>query len=213
MDDDVYRADKTERMMNFFLTSKEITLVTSSRQPIDQNGDPLQMNGAVRRLFDRDVIMDGSQFLSQYVAESLENVIGEPTTPIFRLRDVKGKLGVIKGRQYRVVTDLVTWVNILQQGKIAYVSEALSYFRIHGQQDQNRLATVLRGSAELFFLFKEFGEMNLWSAERHANSLKRIQSIFQHAITRAKDELSHHDSEQIEAWRVFQGCCQELISR
>ena len=66
-------------------------------------------------------------------------MIGEPTTVLFRKKDLSEPFGVYKGKQYSLINDLAAWLSLLSKGKAVYISEALSYFRLHPDQNSNKM--------------------------------------------------------------------------
>lgn len=155
MDDDIYHKDKIKEMVNYFLEYEDISLVTSYRQTIDEKGRHLKPISATQRLFEKTTIIDG-KYLVKFVLETLLNVIGETTTPLFRRKDIEGNnFGVYQGRQYETNADMATWFTLLFKGKAVYIPDALSYFRLHGAQDQRRLNTIIAGAHELFHLIED----------------------------------------------------------
>ena len=67
------------------------------------------------------------------------NVIGEPTTVLFRKKDLTEPFGIYKGKQYSLINDLASWLSLLSKGKAVYIPEALSYFRLHPNQNNNKM--------------------------------------------------------------------------
>jgi len=65
-----------------------------------------------------------------------QNLIGEGTTVLFRRSMLPGHFGMFMGRQYTTLSDVATWLALLANGDCAYLPEPLSYFRLHGGQDQ-----------------------------------------------------------------------------
>lgn len=160
MDDDIYHIDKTSRMMNCFLEHDNIKLVTSYRQTIDNNGNEIKPISATRKLFETDQIVDG-KIIIDFVMKTLLNVIGETTTPLFNRSEVlKNGFGKYGGKQYKVNADLVTWISLLSQGKMVYISDTLSYFRLHETQDQNRVISIVTGTNELLDMMNSYFEYN-----------------------------------------------------
>ncbi|WP_246517185.1 glycosyltransferase [Clostridium aciditolerans] len=146
--DDVFHPEKIEKMMKYFLENPNITLVTSVRQPIDENGNKLALNGAFSRLFDEDTIVNGRK-ISRHMVLNLINCIGEPTTVLFKkvyLED--GKYGYFKGRKFTNINDLSSWISILQYGDLMYMTEVLSCFRIHPSQNSNKGDIFIKGIIE-----------------------------------------------------------------
>ncbi len=149
MDDDVYALNKIEKMMKYYIndTRKEIKLVTSHREKIDKYGEKLLNKGGLKKLYSINVILDGINF-GNYILVNNFNCIGEPTTPIFRKKDLIEPFGTFNGRRYICNVDLATWLNLLAQGKIVYITETLSYFRIHENQQLNSDKMMLSGALD-----------------------------------------------------------------
>jgi glycosyltransferase involved in cell wall biosynthesis len=146
MDDDLFHPEKIEKMMAYFLQDEkeEITLVTSHRQIIDEQGEIRPDWPVTMKLFDQDTILDGKQF-GNFVLRFNFNCIGEPTTVLFRKKDLFEPFGVFCGRDYGCNVDMATWLNLLSKGKIVYIAETLSYFRIHSGQQLHSLEKIIQG--------------------------------------------------------------------
>ncbi|MFB7637343.1 glycosyltransferase family 2 protein [Peribacillus butanolivorans] len=138
MDDDVYHKEKIEKMVYFFKEFENITLVTSYRQTIDASGQFLPPIGATARIYEETRILDGKMLGNLALTHCL-NVIGEPTTVLFRKKDLTERYGVYKGKQYSLINDIAAWLSLLSKGKAVYIPEALSYFRRHPNQNNNTL--------------------------------------------------------------------------
>ncbi|UYZ01316.1 glycosyltransferase [Peribacillus frigoritolerans] len=138
MDDDVFHKEKIEKMIYFFNEFENITLVTSYRQTINESGEFLPPIHATTRLYQETRILDG-KMLANVALTRCQNVIGEPTTVLFKKRDIIERFGVYKGKQYSLINDLAAWLSLLSKGKAVYISEALSYFRLHPNQNNNTL--------------------------------------------------------------------------
>lgn len=138
MDDDVFQKEKIAKMIYFFNEFENITLVTSYRQTIDESGQFLPPIGATARLYEETRIFDG-KVLGNLALSRCQNVIGEPTTVLFRKKDLTELYGVYKGKQYSLINDLAAWLSMLPKGKAVYIPEALSYFRRHPNQNNNTL--------------------------------------------------------------------------
>jgi glycosyltransferase involved in cell wall biosynthesis len=130
MDDDLFHPQKIEKMISFFLQYNDITLVTSYRQLIDSDDRPLPPIQETVKLFEQTTILSGVE-LGNYVLSHGCNVIGEPTTVLFRRRDLVEPYGIYHGKQYVCLNDVVTWLSLLAKGRAVYYPETLSYFRRH----------------------------------------------------------------------------------
>ncbi|WP_246073102.1 glycosyltransferase [Paenibacillus dokdonensis] len=145
MDDDLFHPEKIDKMMWYFIAddTEEISLITSHRQVIDRYGNHLTDWYATQRLFHEDRIIDGIAF-GELLLKNVTNFIGEPTTVLFRRNSLHEQFGTFCGRDNGCTVDLASWLNLLSEGKIVYISETLSYFRIHeGQQLQSSKMLLL----------------------------------------------------------------------
>ncbi|NSL52674.1 glycosyltransferase family 2 protein [Calidifontibacillus erzurumensis] len=138
MDDDLFHREKIEKMIYFFNEFDNITLVTSYRQTINEKGDYINPIRATMRLFKETRILDGKN-LGNIVLTQCLNVIGEPTTVLFRKKDLTEPFGVYKGKQFSLINDVASWLSLLSKGKAVYIPEALSFFRLHPNQNNNKL--------------------------------------------------------------------------
>ncbi|VYU41755.1 Chondroitin synthase [Clostridium tertium] len=149
MDDDVFEKTKIEKMMRYYLQdiNNEIKLVTSYRQLIDENGLLLEDEEINKCLFEEDTVINGKG-LGDFVIKLNYNCIGEPTTVLFRKADLTEKFGTFDGRKYGCNVDIATWLTLLSKGKAVYISEPLSYFRIHSGQQLQSIKMKILGSID-----------------------------------------------------------------
>jgi tetratricopeptide (TPR) repeat protein len=147
MDDDLFHPEKIERMAKHF-SDTQIGLVTSFRQQIDASGRGMvSTSPSTARLVESGARING-QALRRHVLLSGLNVIGEPTTVLCRKALLGQAFGFYFERQYRIVPDMAAWLDILHVHDAIYLPEALSYFRVHGNQDQANPVTQARGAVE-----------------------------------------------------------------
>lgn len=152
MDDDVYRKDKISEMMSYYIAFSDITLVTSYRQLIDKDGNKLQDILATKKLSEKTTTLEGKIFRN-FIFKSMLNSIGEPTTVLFRKRDLDGKLfGEFDGRLYYCNVDIATWIGLLSKGKAVYISEPLSEMRFHNEMRSGMLSVKILGKIEWYNL-------------------------------------------------------------
>lgn len=137
MDDDLYHPDKIAKMMTYMLTQPNIGLVTSFRQLIDGDGNFIPQLSGTERMFPTETLIGGTSFGDMMLTNG-QNLIGEPTTALFRRSAIGPHFGMYLGRQYNTLSDLATWLSALSHTDCVYLPEALSYFRIHGGQDQQK---------------------------------------------------------------------------
>jgi glycosyltransferase involved in cell wall biosynthesis len=152
MDDDLFHADKIQRMMALMLGNPSVGLVTSFRQLIDENGAELAPIPGTERKFEVDTLIEGRSLGNKILSDGL-NMIGEPTTVLFRKSDMGEAFGRFLGKNYTTLSDVATWLAILTHKDAAYVPDALSYFRIHGGQDQRGNGIKIKANVEWLELF------------------------------------------------------------
>jgi len=146
-DDDTLAETCVERMVDAFNVHPGVTLVTSQRKCVDAEGNELPATLASRALSQIDAELEGGECANTLVRSGI-NFIGEPTTVMFRKRDlvhVQPHLMSFGGMVGRGAGDVAMWLNLLGQGNAFYISEALSTFRVHYGQRQNDPAIHLAG--------------------------------------------------------------------
>ncbi len=159
MDDDAFHPEKVERMVRYFEASPNIGLVTSFRRLIDGAGNFLPQMPGTEKLFESDTFISGTSF-GKHILQQGSNVIGEPTTAMFRRKDAPLGIGWFQEKQYRLLTDVASWLSILAHSDCVYISDALSYFRLHDSQDQKTSNNVrLRASIEWMNLLLDAEEV------------------------------------------------------
>jgi len=151
-DDDLLEPDCVERMADILTHNQDITLVTSYRSLIDDQGSPLDEEAFNEPVLDQDGVLDG-RFLANRVLERKVNMIGEPTTTMFRKEDLidnRPHLMSYAGHPARRNGDVSMWMALLSRGDVAWIKDPLSNFRIH--QDQVQEQDGFRDEAEKAWL-------------------------------------------------------------
>jgi tetratricopeptide (TPR) repeat protein len=137
-DDDRLHPKCLERMVASLIAFPEVSLVTSHRRCIDEAGRELLDLDATLRPVSEDSRADGAA-LARAVLLQRVNAIGEPSTTMFRRRDLvdtRPDLFSFGGRRYETIGDVVMWLNLLSKGDAIYLVETLSCFRLHPDQEQ-----------------------------------------------------------------------------
>ncbi|MGB4660621.1 MAG: glycosyltransferase, partial [Mobilitalea sp.] len=196
MDDDLFHLQKIEKMMDYFQgdLNNEITLITSHRQLIDDEENLLEDNKETLQLFDKDVVVDGIEF-GELLLTAKRNYIGEPTTVLFRKAALVEPFGMFMGREYGCNVDMASWFNLLSKGKIAYISESLSYFRMHAGQQQQSGKMVVFGMCDylhqiLYAQERGFFKKPMKYAQVIQNWLKRTDEDVEY-ISRSFSDLQN----------------------
>lgn len=204
MDDDIYFDDKINTMMNYYLEYEDISLVTAYGIRGDEYGDPLDNTDNETKLFDKDTIIEGN-VINKCIYDTLFDVISEPTTPIFRTKDInQSNFGMIYGRDYEIIYNLVTFMNIISTGKLAYISKPLSYFRVHDDQFRESGYVKTLGANELYTLINEsYLNVNVIDKVKYIITLKtwvkKHKKIFKYT-TKINESIT---GDEFEIFKIF----------
>lgn len=149
-DDDLLAPECIERQARCLQRLPHVTLVTSHRQRIDEHGNPLPDDLATLRPVPLDAIIPGPDAIGDVLRRRV-NWIGEPTTAMFRRRDIddaEPSLFAFAGRPARANVDVTLWARLLSRGDLAYLCPSLSSFRQHAEQEQRTYEDFARVAHE-----------------------------------------------------------------
>lgn len=152
-DDDLFHREKIVKMLPYLVNNHNVSLVTSYRKIINEKGEHMAPLPSSVRLFDRITTIEGKVML-RFILKNLLNVIGEPTTVLFRKKDIENKFGFYNGKQYRCLTDLAMWMKLLSKGNAVYLPDTLSYFRVHSSQNSKDTELMLLGTLESYSIIR-----------------------------------------------------------
>lgn len=137
-DDDRLRPGCVAALAAGFALDSRVTLATSRRAVIGERGEPLGDITATAPIAHVACVMAGRD-LADFVLVNGLNLIGEPSTVMFRRRDVEVEGdGVFtwEGRSYHCLADLSLWLRLLARGFAFYQPVPLSEYRLHPGQEQ-----------------------------------------------------------------------------
>ncbi len=158
-DDDLFHPRKIEIMMRHILSHTNVVLVTSQRRVIDSKGKRIFVPpiGTFKVLRPVDTVIDGG-VLTRDMLQDKTNYIGEPTTALFRRRDLTEPFGVLAGKQVLFAVDMASWFSLMTRGHAIYLVQPLSYLRFHPEQlSQSKYAQKI---AELDYkVFERFAKL------------------------------------------------------
>lgn len=161
MSDDVYSPKKLSTMMEYFIKDISVSLVTSYRESINKFGALSYHKSEDKKIFMQPTFLN-EQAIKEYIALTRENFIGNISTPIFRKSLLpKEGFGYYKGHKYKAISDLVTWINLSEKGKVIYLPDKLTYFRIYKNSDLERKKLKYLGNSEKNYLVNSlYDELN-----------------------------------------------------
>lgn len=153
-DDDLLDPNAVTRMVEAFESFGEgVTLVTSKRNLIDENGTILSDISATAPLLNADGRLNGLT-VGNHLLSTMTNFIGEPSTAMYRKTDVSiDSLYCLNHRPYLIINDITTWLWLMSKGDIVYLTEPLSSFRIHADQEQKNPKHFFRATMEWHHVF------------------------------------------------------------
>ena len=151
-DDDLLAPQCVAGLAAAFDFDPRITLVTSRRRAIDENGAPVAGHLASMPIAHVSCLIPGIE-LGNFVLINSLNMIGEPTTAMFRKSDVDWD-GVFSwgGHDYHCLADLSLWIRLLAKGHAFFQAVALSDYRVHAGQQQAAESMDVACIAERFWL-------------------------------------------------------------
>jgi glycosyltransferase involved in cell wall biosynthesis len=122
----------------------EVSLVSSASQVLDEHSQVIKL-----RQYFKPGVMEGRSVIGRCV-ERLTNLIGEPSVVMFRREQAARGFN----EQYHQLLDLDLWFHLLEQGRLAYMSEPLCAFRRHAAQQSavNRRNDISK--REQYFMFR-----------------------------------------------------------
>ena len=193
MDDNIYSKDKINKMMDYFLDNEGISMVTSYSKTIDVRGNTLIDTSDTKKLFEEDTILN-EESIKEYFSIKALNFLGETTTPIFKKSLLnEGRFGYYRGKQYNNISDLVTWINMSEKGKVIYIAEPLSYFRIHSGQDKKQRYTLINRSIEIGKLL----EVILFESNSIKLNKENLKTLFEQII-RVLEYIEEQQIDEVE---------------
>jgi SAM-dependent methyltransferase len=138
-DDDLLAPTCVAMLLDAFRHAPDVALATSHRQLIDANGNRHPDQPPTAPIVDSDTLIAGYTLVNAMLAVGL-NVIGEPSTTLFRRADLLDQAPDyfrFNGVEGHGVIDMVMWSMLLLRGDAVYLRESLSCFRIHPGQRQH----------------------------------------------------------------------------
>ncbi|MGQ0421442.1 MFS transporter, partial [Bacillus sp. HC-Mk] len=82
---------------------------------MDDHGNLIGDSHPTQRLYSEDTPLNGI-FLGNWMLKGGHNIIGEPTTTLFRKELLTEPFGTLKERQYSCSVDMASWISLLIYG-------------------------------------------------------------------------------------------------
>lgn len=179
-DDDCLRPDCVSLLVEAFRRHPGLALATSRREVIDAGGAPRPNVGAAQLVSLATCLIEGCE-LGNLVLMNMLNLIGEPSTVLFRRADVEPEGGSLfrwSGVDFHCYADLALWLRLLARGSAYYHAAALSQYRVHPGQEQRRGEVAISCLRERIPLVRRARAAGFLSEPgQHRHVLARIAAI------------------------------------
>lgn len=143
-DDKLCHPSALGKMVELLERHPSAVLAASARVVMDENSKPLEvwktLPGGCHK--GRDVI-------AEYLKENGRNLVGEPSSVMFRKRDAARGFNT----KFRQVVDMEMWFHLLERGDLAYTREPLCGFRVHARQQSEVNSDSGLGADEHSFFY------------------------------------------------------------
>jgi glycosyltransferase involved in cell wall biosynthesis len=179
-DDDRLRPECIGHLAAALDADPRITLATSRRDVIDENGAPRAGLPATSPISYVSCVTTGIELGDLTLVNGL-NLIGEPSTAMFRARDVAMEAGGLftwKGKSYHCLADLSLWLRLLAKGNAYYCAASLSEYRVHAGQEQRSGGMDIKCVTERLDLVESAREAGFVQADTaYRNALSRVEML------------------------------------
>lgn len=190
-DDDIILENCVEEMVKLFEKyGNTITLITSKRGLIDENGNTIKDSNfnLPPSIVDDNLtysFIKGKDIIN-YTLSNLINQIGEPSTFMFRkknLENIKPNIFSILGIYIRGNIDITMSINLLHSGNLIYINKELSYFRISPLQAQINPSFLYIFYIHCFYVSNLSRKLGFLSNDNDLiMGLKKISSFYENLI-------------------------------
>lgn len=200
-DDDLLAPQCVAGLVAAFDFDPRVTLATSRRRPIDERGAIVQGHLASAPLAHVSCLIPGIE-LGNFVLINSLNLIGEPTTAMFRKRDVDWAAGGIfswGGHEYHCLADLSLWIRLLARGHCFYQAVILSDYRVHSGQQQASEVMDVACIAERFYLAQTARGFGFLQAPEHFRAAVSMPLKMAQQALRERTDLSPASRQQLES--------------
>ena len=161
MDDDLLMPDKLSKMVAVLEKRADVTLVTSQRGVIDAESKPIRQITNVFPVKNPYSIYP-SEFIVWKSLTAMANLFGEPSTYLFRRRDLTHHYWRAESKGLKAISDVAMAIELLEKGDIAIFKEPLSFYRRHSGQEGQQLDVALLSRIEWDALNREYLERQVF---------------------------------------------------
>ena len=145
MDDDIFYPNKIEIMLEMYLNNSDVSLVSSKRNFIDENGNITNQY----KWLDKTSKLSGES-VGKLIFLNYHNYIGEPTTALIKKKFLRNNdlCWNEDEKGFFAYVDTSTWLQLLSKGNLIWINEPLSASRTHKGQVSFWANTKIRFNIE-----------------------------------------------------------------
>ncbi len=165
MADDVFRPSILEEMVEVMEANPGVSLVTSNSEIFGSKSRT--------RISEMTGLQNGRDVIVKCVSNGTGNLIGEPTTVMFRKSDV-AKVGRFNPN-FTCLVDLNMWLRLLEIGDAWFIPKVLSGFRVHNGQYSAR--TNVSNWIDEYHFYREIKEHNPYRIDASGISLLGLDQV------------------------------------
>ena len=195
MDDDLFYPTKFEIMVEIYRNNPDVSLVNSTRDVIDLDGNITDRLG---KISEESIKLPGKK-AAERIFEHGENFIGEPTTVLIRkkfLRDNDLCWTDEEGGFFSLI-DISTWLQLLTQGNMIYLAEPFSAFRRHPGQVTNQAGNGIVFEICWTQLFKTAWERKIFLTTEEQIRVRILNWIYSASIRLIQADKNNYKGGEI----------------
>jgi glycosyltransferase involved in cell wall biosynthesis len=153
MADDKFKPGLLSEFVDVMFRYPNVSLVTSNSEMFGARSKP--------RISNFIGLQSGREMIVRCLRQGSGNLIGEPTTVMFRKKDLD-RVGAFKS-DFTCLVDLNMWLRLLDCGDAYFIAKNLSYFRVHN--DQYSAKTNVNNWIDEYHFYKDVKEHNTYNVE------------------------------------------------
>ncbi|MGA4473046.1 glycosyltransferase [Ectopseudomonas chengduensis] len=192
-DDDVIVPDCVRLLVDTLENTPGVSLVSSRRRLIGEDGEFLPDIPATCFPFEHDTLLNGGDVVS-FWGDYTVNFVGEPSSVLCRRKDLLAfgdGIFSLDEQEIDWVGDLAIYAKLLRQGNLAMLARPLSYFRIskeqYSQQARDNQAVGIEWHKKFKGLLRQLG----WVRDSEANGVIHVAALTDPGKFRKHDLLAH----------------------
>lgn len=165
MDDDMLSPEKIAKMVAVFQCESGISMVTSRRGIIDEQGTMIGQSAQELKINGSYMIAEGKD-AGRIMLAQMSNYLGEPSAVLFRRSDLSHHYWGAESRGYQAISDVAMWLDLMEQGDCVIFKDPLSYYRRHEGQEGQQADIVLLSRIEWLRLGEEYYKRQVFLTEK-----------------------------------------------